>query len=62
MIFYCSRNSTEEHQRDLIIVLQELERDGWCVNWDKCAFFKINFEYLGVKLTPTSMELAAKVL
>ena len=54
--------SEPQNQWDLAILLEELEKDGWGVNWDKCQFCSDRFEYLGVSLTPTGLEPTDSVL
>ena len=54
--------STEDHYRDLQVVMEGLRKDGWKLNWSKCQFFKEKFSYLGVTLTPTGMIPADSVL
>ena len=44
------------HQRDLIILLEELGKGGWEVNWDKCQFCQQSFDYLGVTLRSDGMH------
>ena len=50
--------SESQHRPDMEILLAELEREGWRVNWDKCQLCQDLFEYLGV--TSTSSSLAPK--
>ena len=54
--------SEAQHQRDLVILLEELEQDGWKLNWDKCQFCRDRFEYLGVTLTTSGLEPTDTVL
>ena len=54
--------SEAQHRHDLEILLAELQRDGWRVNWDKCQFCSDRFEYLGVTLTPSGLEPTETVL
>ena len=54
--------SEAQHRRDLAVLLEELERDGWRVNWDKCQFCKDRFEYLGVTLTSSGLEPTDTIL
>ena len=51
-----------QHQRDMEVLLEELARDGWRVNWDKCQFCRDRFAYLGVTLTPSGLEPTDAVL
>jgi len=54
--------SEDQHRRDMAILLEELARDGWRVNWDKCQFCRDRFEYLGVTLTSSGLEPTDAVL
>ena len=37
--------SEAQHRQDMVILLEELARDGWRVNWTKCQFCRDRFEY-----------------
>ena len=54
--------STSQHGWDLEILLEELGRDGWRVNWTKCHFCRDRFDYLGVTLTSAGLEPTDSVM
>ena len=54
--------SMQSHQHDLEVVFQELQRDGWRLNWDICNFVQDYFDYLGVIITPWGLQPSVFVL
>ncbi|GMH32758.1 hypothetical protein BSKO_00592 [Bryopsis sp. KO-2023] len=55
-------DSIESHRRALLILCEELQRDGWVLNFAKCSFFQNEVCFVGVRFSAQGVCLDPSVI